>query len=86
MDSSSRLRVEDFPFLSPTHFSFDCVRPECGEKFELTNDLYDHIREHGKGLECTLCKRRYKCMASLVYHVRTHTAEVMISYPFDDAH
>lgn len=64
---------EQFPFLDPTEFSFNCIFPECESKFKLTNDLYDHIRSHSKILKCPVCKRNYKCMASLVYHVRTHS-------------
>ena len=73
MSRSSRSSIADFPFLNPTRFSFDCIYPECNQKFELTNDLYDHVREHNKELICPMCDNKYKCMASLIYHVRTHT-------------
>lgn len=62
-----------FPFLDPKFFTFDCIFPDCDKSFHLTNDLYDHIRSHSKVLKCPVCQRNYKCMASLVYHVRTHS-------------
>ena len=65
--------VSEYPFLNPTTFTFYCIYPDCSSKFTLTNDLYDHIREHNKDLICPRCNNKFKCMASLVYHVRTHT-------------
>ena len=70
---STRSSINDFPFLDPTQFTFSCIYPDCSATFALTNDLYDHIREHSKELNCPRCSSKYKCMASLVYHVRTHT-------------
>ena len=65
--------VAEYPFLDPTSFTFDCIYPDCDIKFKLTNDLYDHIRDHSKDLICPRCDNKFKCMATLVYHVRTHT-------------
>lgn len=50
--------VKDYPFLDPTEFVFNCVYPDCSKKFTLTNDLYDHIREHSKELVCPRCDNK----------------------------
>eukprot|EP01083_Nonionella_stella_P141237 434754_1 len=70
---SNRSSINDFPFLDPNEWVFDCIYPDCEETFKLTNDLYDHIRAHSSELICPICKNKFKCMVSLVYHVRTHS-------------
>merc|ERR1712130_235520 len=40
-----------------------------------TQDLYAHIRTHENHTECPYCDRTLNCMATFVYHVRTHTKE-----------
>ena len=65
--------------LNYDHYEFPCIYPNCSKIFELTNDLYDHIREHHKDWEMKCpkpnCTKQFKCMASLVYHVRRHTTD-----------
>eukprot|EP01084_Bolivina_argentea_P064594 117791_1 len=80
----SRRSIDNFSFLNPKHFNFDCIYPDCPQKFTLTNDLYYHIRDHNKELLCPRCDNKFKCMASLVYHVRTHTGAKPYVCPLPD--
>lgn len=63
--------------LTVDHFEFRCIYPGCSKIFELTNDLYDHIRDNHQEwqMRCPKsgCGRNFKCMATLVYHARRHT-------------
>lgn len=78
MTTKMRSSVSQYPFLNPKEFTFKCIYPDCKSTFKLTNDLYDHVRlDHSKDLICPRCpdKNTFKCMASLIYHSRTHTQE-----------
>merc|ERR1712096_241575 len=57
----------------PNKFVFACIYPECTATFEMTNDLYGHIREHDVDLHCPYCGIRRNSMSMMVNHVRTHT-------------
>eukprot|EP01083_Nonionella_stella_P020566 57014_1 len=70
---SNQSSINDFPFLDPNEWVFNCIYPDCDQTFRLTNSLYDHIRAHSSELICPICETKFKCMASLVYHVRTHS-------------
>lgn len=76
--------ADDYPFLNPKEFSFHCIYPECKKQFTLTNDLYDHVRTHSMDLKCPICGHPFTCMASLVYHARTHTGRKPYLCPLKD--
>ena len=59
----------------PNKFVFACIYPDCTATFEMTNDLYVHIREHGVDLHCPYCGIRRNSMSMMVNHVRTHTGK-----------
>lgn len=54
---------------------FKCIYPACNKYFIETSRLYYHVREHQQSLNCPYCSKSNKCMATLIYHVRTHTRE-----------
>jgi len=54
---------------------FKCIYPACNKYFIETSRLYYHVREHQQSLDCPYCSKSNKCMATLIYHVRTHTKE-----------
>lgn len=74
--------------LTTDHYEFTCIYPNCDKIFELTNDLYDHIRENHADEErkCPKpdCRKQFKCMASLVYHARRHTTAKPYVCPLPD--
>lgn len=55
----------------------------CSEVFSKTNELYAHIRTHENYSKCPHCDKSLKCMATFVYHVRTHTMEKPYYCPVD---
>ena len=71
-----------------TQLNFQCVVRNCTEIFHLTHDLYDHIRIFHKitedDMRCEYCGYECKCMATLVYHTRTHTQEKPYVCPIGD--
>lgn len=66
-------------------FTFECIYSNCHKKFSLTNSLYEHIRnDHDSNLICPICNEKFKCMASLCSHTRTHTGEAPYLCPFKE--
>ena len=47
----------------------------CSNVYSKTHDLYQHIRSHQNHTQCPFCNKVLTCMATFVYHVRTHTGE-----------
>jgi len=62
-------------FLSPTQFHFRCIYANCEFQCEMTNDLYVHIRSHGKAIECPYCGIKRGSLSVMVNHVRSHSGE-----------
>lgn len=77
--------------LTPSHFAFACIFPECDQHFSLTRDLYAHIRSHdsselsesGSRLHvCSYCDTKFNNLVPLVRHVRIHTHHKPYICPF----
>lgn len=50
----------------------------CGQQFESTNDMQQHIQEHVSGKtphECSVCGKTYRTPSKLQRHVRVHSGE-----------
>ncbi|ETO29054.1 hypothetical protein RFI_08071 [Reticulomyxa filosa] len=58
----------------------------CDESFSKTHDLYRHIRSHQNHTKCPFCQKTLTCMATFVYHVRTHTGEKPYYCPVENCH
>jgi len=55
----------------------------CDAAFCKTHSLYAHIRSHQRHSECPQCGKVLTCMATFVYHVRTHSMEKPYFCPCD---